>query len=322
MLDLLNSFCSPALANSKSILMHLKKAGSPSSTSMEDSDIKTVSVGTNVQLRASSGFERSHAMLLNSSSNIIPGSDAQGLLSALSNAPPVPLMIQNVNHQLSVRSRSSEEAAAYQNFLEGVGGPAGTNLSLSSKGGVGLGSHRSSSGLNFCGGGPPVPWLKPGVSRPDKCQSSRGRTMNMGHLAAEKSACGSHHAVESFAATVGQVFSTSIQNLLPCTQPREMSGSEWIVGNQDSTPHFICSSLSRMSGGQLGGHQYNPLENPAETRGGALLGEQERAVDFLQNGSEGVVTETAGTDPKFPAFQALRPGSFGSSIYDSHHNGL
>lgn len=315
-----STMATKASSNPKSILMHLKMTGSPSSASMEDSDDKTGSVGNNLQLRASSGFERSHAMLLKSPSNAVSGPDAQGLLSAMSSAPPVPLIIQNVKHQLSIHSENSQEAAAYQHFLEGVGGPAGTNLSLSSLSGVGFGSHRSSSGLNFGRVEPPVPWLRPSGSRPDGYQSGHGRAMNMGHL---KSPRGSHHPVEACDATVGQVYSTSIQNLLPSVQSREMGGSEWILGNQGRTPHFSSSSLSNISGGQIGGHQFNPVEIPSEPLGGALVGEQVRSVDFLQNGSEEVDgIEAGGTDRKFPELQGLRRGSFGPSIYDSHHNVL
>ncbi|CAM6104347.1 unnamed protein product [Calypogeia fissa] len=303
----------PTCASSKPNLMHLKKAGSPSTASMEDSDGKTGSVGNNLQLRASSGFEPSHTTLLNCSFNTVSGPDGQALLSAMSNTPPLPLIIQNAKHQLSIHPGSSQAAAAYQHFLEGVGG---TNLSLSSIGRVGFGSHRSSSGLNFSGGEPPVPWLPPRGSRPDTCQSGRG---NMGHLTSEKNIRGLHHSVESCAATVGQVYSTSIQNLPPSMQSREIGGSEWILGNQDNGPHFISSGLSNIPGG----HHFNPLENLAETQG-ALVGEQWRAVEFLQqNGSEGLDgTQASGIDPKFPELQALRPGNFGPSIYDSDHNVL
>lgn len=305
------------------MLMHLKKSGSPSSASLEDSDDKTGSAGNNLQLRTSSGFEHpSQAVALNSQSSSISGTDPQVLLSAMSIAPPVPLLIQNAKRQLSILP-GSQEAAVYQQFLQGVGGQTGPNLSLSSLGGgLGLGNRaqRSSSGQNYNGMEPPVPWLRP---RSDITQTVSRPAMNL-QLVPEKSGPRSNQQVTCTATTsTGQVYSTSIQNLLPSMQSREISGADWIVGSRDSAPQFGATCLSNISSGSLDGHQFGLLEDSSAIRDETPGGDQQgRAVEFLQqHGGNGTnVPCTGGTDLKFPELQALRPGSFGPSIYDSHHN--
>ncbi|BBM97994.1 protein MpSPL1 [Marchantia polymorpha subsp. ruderalis] len=330
-----------ASTDAKSMLMHLKKSGSPSSTSMEDSDDKTGSAGNNLQLRTSTGFGRNeerppHAVMLNSQPSPMSGSDAQALLSAMSIAPPV--ILQSAKRQLSILPGNSQEAAVYQQFLQGVG-QSGPNLSLSSLGGgLGLGNQvqRSTSSQNYNGIDPvpPVPWLlRPNGSRSDLTQQTVNRpTMNLQHLMSDKNGQGATHQVTSAGATSSaQVYSTSIQDLLPSMHSRDMSGSDWMLGNlagqnRDSSAPFGSSTLN-MSGGQLEGHQMLALlsENPAAIREGTSgSGQQARAVEFLQqHGSDGGDgTRAGGTDLKFPELQALRPGpgSFGTSIYDSHHN--
>nr|QFS19076.1 SQUAMOSA promoter-binding protein-like protein 1 [Apopellia endiviifolia (species B)] len=311
----------------KSMLMHLKKSGSPSSTSMEDSDDKAGSGGSNLQLRTSSAFDRPHNLVLTSQATSMSGPDAQVLLSAMSIAPPVPLLIQNAKRQLSILPGNSQEAAVYQQFLQGVGGgQTGPNLSLSSLGGgSGLSSQlqRSSSEQNFNGIDPPVPWLRPSGSRSDISQVVNRPAMNLHNLIPEKSGPGPNQKVSSAGTTTGgQVYSTSIQNLLPSMQSRDLGGSDWIVRNRDSGTQFGPSGLSNISG-QLEGHQFALLENPAAIQEGpAGSGQQGRAVEFLQqHGSDGVDdTRGVGTDLKFPELQGLRPGVFGPSIYDSHQN--
>ncbi|CAM6093799.1 unnamed protein product [Calypogeia fissa] len=308
----------------KSMLMHLKKSGSPSSASLDESDDKTGSAGNNLQLRTSGGFEHPpQPVALNSQTSSISGTDAQVLLSAMSIAPPVPLLIQNAKRQLSILPGNSQEAAVYQQFLQGVGAQTGPNLSLSSLGGgLGLGNRgpRHSSGQNYNGMEPPVPWLRP---RSDISQTVSRPSMNL-QLVPEKSGPRSNQQISCIATTSGgQVYPTSIQNLLPSMQSREISGADWIVGSRDSGSQFGSTCLSNMSSGTLDGHQFGLLEDSATIRDDTPGTDQQgRAVEFLQqHGGNGTdVPCTGGTDLKFPELQALRPGSFGPSIYDSHHN--
>ncbi|KAL3700782.1 hypothetical protein R1sor_018804 [Riccia sorocarpa] len=297
----------------RSMLMHLKKSGSPSSASMEDSDDKTGSAGNNLHLRGSTGFvrneERSNrAVMISSQPGSISGSDAQALLSGMSIAQPV--MMQNAKRQLPMLPGNSQESAVYQPFF-GVG-QTGPNLSLSS---LGLGNQvqRSSTSQSYNGIDTPVPWLRHhNGSRSELTQQTVSRqTMNLHHLISDKNG-GTNHQVDSSGATSSaQVYNTSIQDLL------HPSGSDWVLGNlaaqnRDSSAPFGSSALN-ITGGQLEGHQQMLAlhESPAAIREGTPgSGQQARAVEFLeQHGSDaGDGARTTGTDLKFPELQALRTG--------------
>ncbi|KAL2650866.1 hypothetical protein R1flu_018994 [Riccia fluitans] len=297
----------------RSMLMHLKKSGSPSSASMDDSDDKTGSAGNNLQLRGSTGFgrneERSNrAVMINSQPGPMPGSDAQALLSAMSIAPPV--MIQNTKRQLPMLPGNSQEGpSVYQPFF-GVG-QTGPNLSLSS---LGLGNQvqRSSTSQSYNGIETPVPWLRHNGSRSDLTQQNVSRqTMNLQHLISDKNGGTSHQVVSAGAASSAQVYNTSIQDLL------HPSGSDWVLGNmsaqnRDNSTSFGSSALN-MSGGQLEGHQQMLAlhENPGAIREGTPgSGQQARAVEFLEQHGSDVCdgARTSGTDLKFPELQVLRTG--------------
>lgn len=115
-------------ADQKPMLLNLKKSGSPSSVSLEDSDEKPGSAGNNLQLRTSGpGFrrgpvdeQRSLHSGMQMSSQPMTGSDAQALLSAMSLSPS--LMLPNPQRQLTMMAgtgnHGQDHAAVYQHYLQ------------------------------------------------------------------------------------------------------------------------------------------------------------------------------------------------------------
>lgn len=116
------------------MLMHLKKCGSPSSASLEDSDEKPSPGSSNLQLRSSGpGFGRGPGDDQRPShSGIQPGSshepmtntdEAQAYLSAMSlSTPPNPLMLHSSKHQLTMMAGTADDSddnTVYQQYLPG-----------------------------------------------------------------------------------------------------------------------------------------------------------------------------------------------------------
>lgn len=121
-------------ADQKSMLMHLKKCGSPSSASLEDSDEKPSPGSSNLQLRTSGpGFGRGPGDDQRPShSGIQPGSshepmtntdEAQAYLSAMSLSTPTnPLMLHSSKHQLTMMASTADDSddnTVYQQYLPG-----------------------------------------------------------------------------------------------------------------------------------------------------------------------------------------------------------
>lgn len=116
------------------MLMHLKKCGSPSSASLEDSDEKPSPGSSNLQLRTSGpGFGRGPGDDQRPShSGIQPGSshepmtntdEAQAYLSAMSLSTPTnPLMLHSSKHQLTMMASTADDSddnTVYQQYLPG-----------------------------------------------------------------------------------------------------------------------------------------------------------------------------------------------------------
>lgn len=116
------------------MLMHLKKCGSPSSASLEDSDEKPSPGSSNLQLRTSGpGFGRGPGDDQRPShSGIQPGSshepmtntdEAQAYLSAMSlSTPPNPLILHGSKHQLTMMAGTADDSDdnnVYQQYLPG-----------------------------------------------------------------------------------------------------------------------------------------------------------------------------------------------------------
>jgi hypothetical protein len=304
--------------------MQLKKAASPGSLSVEESEGNTGSLNK-LKLRTTSSFDLPrplpHTTILNSQASSVTGPNRQALLSAMFITPSLPLMIQKAKRQLSIHPGNSDEAAAYHCFLQGIGGQTGPNLSLSPLSGVGCGSLRSASGPNFAGGNQCVPWLRASGAQ-GEVTTSHGRSMNLGHLKPDKSSRGAHHSVGSCTGVMGQMFPTPMQNLLPQRQSRDMVGPEWISGNQESSPQYLSASLGNLSEVQLGEHQtFTLFESHAESRGDLACEPGPVGECHHQDGVEGFESTPAGGDgPKLHQQEALKPETCGSSIYGSRHD--
>ncbi len=114
------------LADPKSMLLHLKKCGSPSSTSLEDSDDRPGSAGNNLQLHTSAAtvgraagedhFSSQTGMQMSSKPMRVSEAHAK-LLPAMSHSPPAPLMLHTGKHRLPIVNYS-QDATGYQQYLQ------------------------------------------------------------------------------------------------------------------------------------------------------------------------------------------------------------
>jgi hypothetical protein len=114
------------LADPKSMLLHLKKCVSPSSTSLEDSDDRPGSAGNNLQLHTSAAtvgraagedhFSSQTGMQISSKPMRVSEAHAK-LLPAMSHSPPAPLMLHAGKHQLPIVNYS-QDATGYQQYLQ------------------------------------------------------------------------------------------------------------------------------------------------------------------------------------------------------------
>ncbi|CAK9274758.1 unnamed protein product [Sphagnum jensenii] len=270
--------------------MLLKKSGSPSSASLEESDEHPGSAGNKLQLhtsgatlgRAPGEDQHSTQSVMRMTSQPMRSSEAQSkLLPAMSTSPPAPPMPHNAEqHQLPMMTGTanhSQGATVYQQYLQGFNpGQSGPCLSLSSLGGQG---HQPQShgqpmpGQTYKGIDAPVPWIKIITSQASDLDQVVGRpgVLNLQHLTDSKIGQSPHQSITSAAANSNtrdpdaQVFPPNDQNLLPLQiSSGDITGSEWtlrsLTGEQNpggEPNHFGPSShLLRLSGsGQLEGQQ-------------------------------------------------------------------
>ncbi|CAK9259158.1 unnamed protein product [Sphagnum jensenii] len=296
---------SPA-TDSKSMLLHPKNSGSPSSVSPEDSDEQPASAKNNVQLHTPGATfgrvpkEDQHSSqpgMQQMSSQPMRGPEAQAtLVSAMSLSATAPLMLHNTKHQPSMmpgKTNHSQDAMVHQQqYLQGVNASqSGPSLSLSSLGGQG---HQP----GICGqpmlgqtyNAPAVPWLRNITSQGSDLGQVVGRpgVLNLQHLLSTDSKAGQspHRSVTTAATNANsqdpdaQVFSASDKNLLPLqTSSGDIAGPEWMLGRMTGQPnpggeqkHFgpsSSSSLNNLSGsGQLEGQQMLALLETSTLRPG------------------------------------------------------
>jgi hypothetical protein len=307
------------IADPKSMLLHLKKCGSPSSTSLEDSDDPPGSAGNNLQLHKSAAtvgraagedhFSSQTGMQMSSKPMRVSEAHAK-LLPAMSHSPPAPLMLHTGKHQLPMVPgivNYSQDATGYQQYLQGVNntGQSGPSLSLSSMGGQG---HQPGTngqrmpgqcynGMDVCGS-----WLRTIPSRGSDLVQVLGRPggLNLQHLLSTDSK--THQSPQSATSATANsnsqdpdahVFSANDQNLLPLqTSSGDIASSEWMLGistgeqnPSDNRSHFTPeSSLNNLSqSGELEGQQMLELLETSTLRAGEGENPGGSGNEFLHN---------------------------------------